>query len=106
MVSYAALSNTLLVSLLVAILSGTYSAIAEDAVAEDMFRKAVMTFEGVKSDSLFDCAWEAEYLRGWYIAHAASPRRRASLEPPRLERHVADLPLCLASLVPQDQYVF
>lgn len=55
MVSYAALSNTLLVSLLVAILSGTYSAIAADAAAEDMFRKAVMTFEGVKSDSLFDC---------------------------------------------------
>lgn len=31
-ISYAALSNTLLVSLLVAILSGTYAAIAADAV--------------------------------------------------------------------------
>ena len=72
MVSYAALSNTLLVSLLVAILSGTYSAIAEDAVAEDMFRKAVMTFEGVKSDSLFDCTRLLDYLAGWFIAHAAT----------------------------------
>lgn len=44
-VSYAALSNTLLVSLLVAILSGTYSSIAADSVAEDMFRRAVNTFE-------------------------------------------------------------
>lgn len=77
-ISFAALSNTLLTAVLVAILSTTYSKIAQDAVrlllfaylftclhadadsqcaqdAENMFRKAVMTLEGVKSDSLFDC---------------------------------------------------
>ncbi|GAA6058694.1 hypothetical protein JCM10212_003382 [Sporobolomyces blumeae] len=53
-ISFAALSNTLLTAVLVAILSSTYSKIAVDADAENMFRKAVMTLEGVKSDSLFD----------------------------------------------------
>lgn len=54
-IAFAALSNTLLTSVLVAILSTTYASIASDAAAEDMFRKAVSCFEGVKADSLFDC---------------------------------------------------
>lgn len=54
-VAFAALSNTLLTSVLVAILSTTYASIASDAAAEDMFRKAVACFEGVKANSLFDC---------------------------------------------------
>ncbi|KAL4268992.1 Transient receptor potential calcium channel [Pleurotus pulmonarius] len=53
MVTYACLSNTLLLTVLVSILSHTFSTINEDAAAEAMFRKAVSTIEGVKADSLF-----------------------------------------------------
>ncbi|KAJ7504347.1 receptor-activated Ca2+-permeable cation channel [Mycena galericulata] len=53
MVSYACLSNTLLLTVLVSILSNTFATINEDAAAEAMFRKAVSTIEGVKADSLF-----------------------------------------------------
>ncbi|KAJ7765480.1 hypothetical protein DFH07DRAFT_1015251, partial [Mycena maculata] len=58
MVTYACLSNTLLLTgqylqLNAQILSNTFSTINEDAAAEAMFRKAVSTIEGVKADSLF-----------------------------------------------------
>lgn len=53
MVTYACLSNTLLLTVLVSILSNTFAKISEDAAAEAMFRKAVSTIEGVKADSLF-----------------------------------------------------
>jgi len=53
MVTYACLSNTLLLTVLVSILSHTFSTISEDASAEAMFRRAVSTIEGVKADSLF-----------------------------------------------------
>ncbi|KAJ7155368.1 receptor-activated Ca2+-permeable cation channel [Mycena crocata] len=53
MVTYACLSNTLLLTGLVSILSNTFATINEDAAAEAMFRKAVSTIEGVKADSLF-----------------------------------------------------
>ncbi|KAH8108342.1 hypothetical protein DFH11DRAFT_1517080 [Phellopilus nigrolimitatus] len=53
MVSYACLSNTLLLTVLVSILSHTFSTISEDAPAEAMFRRAVLTIEGVKADYLF-----------------------------------------------------
>ncbi|THH05416.1 hypothetical protein EW145_g4818 [Phellinidium pouzarii] len=53
MVSYACLSNTLLLTVLVSILSHTFSSISEDAAAEAMFRRAVLTIEGVKADYLF-----------------------------------------------------
>lgn len=53
MVIYAFLGNTLFLTILVAILSNTFSKIAEDATAEIQFRRAVMTFEGVKSDAIF-----------------------------------------------------
>ncbi|KAI1793525.1 hypothetical protein LXA43DRAFT_971864 [Ganoderma leucocontextum] len=51
MVTYACLSNTLLLTVL--ILSHTFSTINDDASAEAMFRRAVSTIEGVKADSLF-----------------------------------------------------
>ncbi|GAA5920772.1 hypothetical protein JCM1841_004181 [Sporobolomyces salmonicolor] len=76
-ISFAALSNTLLTSVLVAILSTTYSQIASDAAAEDMFRKAVMTFEGVKSDSLFDYTPPLNLIAItvlWPLSHFLSPR--------------------------------
>ncbi|KAF8653547.1 hypothetical protein AX16_003910 [Volvariella volvacea WC 439] len=53
MVTYACLSNTLLLTVLVSILSNTFATINEDAAAEAMFRKAVSTIEGVKADVLF-----------------------------------------------------
>lgn len=53
MITYACLSNTLLLTVLVSILSNTFARINEDAAAEAMFRRAVSTIEGVKADSLF-----------------------------------------------------
>ncbi|KAF8630162.1 hypothetical protein AX15_003108 [Amanita polypyramis BW_CC] len=53
MVTYACLSNTLLLTVLVSILTNTFANISEDAVAEAMFRKAVSTIEGVKADFVF-----------------------------------------------------
>ncbi|KAG0150562.1 hypothetical protein CROQUDRAFT_72833 [Cronartium quercuum f. sp. fusiforme G11] len=50
---YACLSNTLLVTVLVSILSKIFSDISNDAIAETLYRKAVLTFEGVKSDAIF-----------------------------------------------------
>ncbi|KAL7409126.1 hypothetical protein BDY24DRAFT_367278 [Mrakia frigida] len=52
MVVYACLSNTLILTVLVAILSKTFADISQDAAAESMFRKAVSTIEGVKSDAV------------------------------------------------------
>ncbi|GFZ47257.1 hypothetical protein JCM24511_05000 [Saitozyma sp. JCM 24511] len=53
MITYALLSNTLLLTVLVAILGNTFATINADAVAESMFRKAVSTIEGVKADAVF-----------------------------------------------------
>ncbi|KAL7421096.1 hypothetical protein Q5752_003980 [Cryptotrichosporon argae] len=53
MITYALLSNTLLLTVLVAILGNTFATINADAAAESMFRKAVATIEGVKADSVF-----------------------------------------------------
>lgn len=53
MVLYACISNTLLLTVLVSILSTTFAKIDADAEAEYMFRQAVQTIEGVKSDALF-----------------------------------------------------
>lgn len=53
MVLFAMLGNTLFLTILVATLSDTYSQLAKSATAEIQFRRAVLTFEGVKSDALF-----------------------------------------------------
>jgi len=53
MVCFAFLGNTLFLTILVAMLSNTYTTLANNATAEIQFRRAVLTFEGVKSDSLF-----------------------------------------------------
>ncbi|BGO92840.1 hypothetical protein NBRC10512_007960 [Rhodotorula toruloides] len=76
-VSFAALSNTLLTSVLVAILSTTYANIANDAAAEDMFRKAVGCFEGVKGNSLFDYVPPLNLIAlcgMWPLSRVLSPR--------------------------------
>ena len=53
MVTFAFLGNTLFLTILVAMLSSTFSKIAGNAAAEIQFRRAVLTFEGVKSDAIF-----------------------------------------------------
>lgn len=52
-VSFAILGNTLFLTILVSTLSNTFARITHHSVAEIQFRKAVLTFEGVKSDALF-----------------------------------------------------
>jgi hypothetical protein len=53
MVSFAFLGNTLFLTILVSMLSNTFSQIANDAGQEIQFRRSVLTFEGVKSDAVF-----------------------------------------------------
>lgn len=53
MIGFAFLGNTLFLTILVAMLTNTFSKIIADETAEIQFRRAVLTFEGVKSDSIF-----------------------------------------------------
>jgi hypothetical protein len=53
MITFAFLGNTLFLTILVAMLSNTFSNLVNDATAEIQFRRAVLTFEGVKSDAIF-----------------------------------------------------
>lgn len=53
MVLFAFIGNTLFLTILVSMLSNTYSNLAKNATAEIQFRRAVLTFEGVKSDAIF-----------------------------------------------------
>ncbi|KAH8815128.1 hypothetical protein F5884DRAFT_666302 [Xylogone sp. PMI_703] len=53
MIAFAFLGNTLFLTILVSMLSTTFSAIVSNATAEIQFRRAVLTLEGVKSDSIF-----------------------------------------------------
>ena len=53
MVTFAFLGNTLFLTILVSMLSNTFSQIVANSTAEIQFRRAVLTFEGVKSDAIF-----------------------------------------------------
>ncbi|PON27492.1 hypothetical protein TGAM01_v203873 [Trichoderma gamsii] len=53
MISFAFLGNTLFLTILVSMLSNTFSNISSNATAEIHFRKAVRTLEGVKADAVF-----------------------------------------------------
>lgn len=53
MTSFAALSNTLLLTILISILSNTAARIDANATQEYLFQHTISTFEGVKSDALF-----------------------------------------------------
>ena len=53
MILFAFLGNTLFLTILVSMLSNTFSVIVANAVQEIQFRRAVLTFEGVKSDAIF-----------------------------------------------------
>lgn len=53
MVAFAFLGNTLFLTILVSMLSNTFSNLSANAPAEIQFRKAVLTLEGVKADAVF-----------------------------------------------------
>ncbi|KAK9421026.1 hypothetical protein SUNI508_06171 [Seiridium unicorne] len=53
MITFAFLGNTLFLTILVSMLSNTFSTIVSNATAEIQFRKAVQTLEGVKADAIF-----------------------------------------------------
>jgi len=53
MTGFAALSNTLLLTILISILSNTFARIDENASREYLFQFTIATLEGVKSDALF-----------------------------------------------------
>lgn len=53
MVAFAFLGNTLFLTILVSMLSTTFSNIVTNAPAEIQFRRAVLTLEGVKGDAIF-----------------------------------------------------
>ncbi|KAK3355914.1 hypothetical protein B0H65DRAFT_517323 [Neurospora tetraspora] len=53
MVMFAFLGNTLFLTILVSMLSNTFSTIVSNAFAEIQFRHAVLTLEGVKGDAIF-----------------------------------------------------
>ena len=53
MIAFAFLGNTLFLTILVAMLTNTFSKIVANDTAEIQFRRTVLTFEGVKSDSIF-----------------------------------------------------
>ncbi|KAI1083176.1 nonselective cation channel [Whalleya microplaca] len=53
MITFAFLGNTLFLTILVSMLSNTFSTIVSNAAAEIQYRKAVLTLEGVKSDAIF-----------------------------------------------------
>ena len=54
MVTFAFLGNTLFLTITVSMLSSTFAKISSNATAEIQFRRAVLTFEGVKSDYIFN----------------------------------------------------
>ena len=53
MIGFAFLGNTLFLTILVAMLTNTFSRIIANEGAEIKFRRTVLTFEGAKSDSIF-----------------------------------------------------
>ncbi|KAG6849727.1 hypothetical protein H0H93_005930 [Arthromyces matolae] len=53
MIVFAALSNTLLLTILISLLSNTVAGISENATQEYLFQFAIATIQGVKSDALF-----------------------------------------------------
>ncbi|KAF4456892.1 hypothetical protein F53441_1103 [Fusarium austroafricanum] len=53
MIAFAFLGNTLFLTILVSLLTNRFSNIVTSEAVEIQFRKAVLTFEGVKSDAIF-----------------------------------------------------
>ncbi|KAL8690928.1 MAG: hypothetical protein Q9218_003741 [Villophora microphyllina] len=77
MVTFTVLGNTLFLTIVVAMLSNTFATIVANSTAEVQFRRAVLTFEGVKSDAIF--AYQPPFnllalLLMWPLKLVASPR--------------------------------
>lgn len=53
MVTFALFGNTLFLTIVLSMLSNTFAIIVSDATAEIRFRRAVLTFEGIRSDAFF-----------------------------------------------------
>ncbi|KAK1924838.1 hypothetical protein DB88DRAFT_534891 [Papiliotrema laurentii] len=53
LIAYAALCNTLLITILISILSNEFAEINANAQEEHLFQRVVKTVEGVKSDAIF-----------------------------------------------------
>ncbi|KAL9601534.1 MAG: hypothetical protein Q9219_002486 [cf. Caloplaca sp. 3 TL-2023] len=77
MVTFTFLGNTLFLTIVVAMLSNTFSTIVANSTAEIQFRRAVLTFEGVKSDAIFAYQPPINLLALfvlWPLKLAVSPR--------------------------------
>ncbi|KAL8942642.1 MAG: hypothetical protein Q9216_001555 [Gyalolechia sp. 2 TL-2023] len=77
MVTFTFLGNTLFLTIVVAMLSNTFATIVSNSTAEIQFRRAVLTFEGVKSDAIF--AYQPPFnllalFLLWPLKLAVSPR--------------------------------
>ena len=62
MLIFAVFSNTLLLTILISILTNTFSNIQWNAVEEALFQKAVSTLELVKGDALFEFGTPANLI--------------------------------------------
>ncbi|EJD49556.1 receptor-activated Ca2+-permeable cation channel [Auricularia subglabra TFB-10046 SS5] len=71
MVLFAALANTLLITILISILSNTFARIDSNATQEYLFQFAVTTMEGIKGDALF-CYQPPFNLLAYSILYPAS----------------------------------
>ncbi|KAH9944849.1 hypothetical protein B0H21DRAFT_441053 [Amylocystis lapponica] len=77
MTGFAALSNTLLLTILISILSNTFARIDANAKQEYLFQFALSTIEGVKSDALFSYQPPFNLLAFiilWPLSFVLSPR--------------------------------
>ncbi|THH27606.1 hypothetical protein EUX98_g6581 [Antrodiella citrinella] len=77
MTGFAALSNTLLLTILISILSNTFARIDANANQEYLFQFAISTIEGVKSDALFSYQPPFNlfaFLILWPLSCVLSPR--------------------------------
>jgi len=83
MVGFAALSNTLLLTILISILSNTFTRIDANANQEHLFQITIMTLEGMKSDALisyqppfnllaFAILWPASWVLSPRSLHSAN----------------------------------
>ncbi|KAF9644898.1 hypothetical protein BDM02DRAFT_3157054 [Thelephora ganbajun] len=77
MTGFAALSNTMLLTILISILSNTFSRIDANANREYLFQFAMATIEGSKSDALFSYQPPfnlVAFLVLWPLSYIVSPR--------------------------------
>lgn len=96
----------MILTVLVAILSKTFADISQDAAAESMFRKAVSTIEGVKSDAV--SSYQAPFNLIAVVAMFPMKVRSSLLQiatalSPALTSRPSDSVYPLAKMVPQGQ---